>query len=126
MKNIKEFATMPLKKKFSTITQHKFKSVFYSWFVASDLHTATMTTDLLLNLSKHKLSSDCTETLKKITYSTSIKRIFHGIFVDYGHQEGKYIILPSTATVSGHQYTYCPTIVFLYGLYKKFHSIKKN
>lgn len=83
-------------------------------------------TDLLLNLTKHKLSSNCLENIKNLTYSESIKRIFVGIFVAFGYNKEKYLVILSEATLSGHAYTYCPTIVFFYNLYKKILSDQKK
>lgn len=128
--NIKQFATISLKEKFSKIRQHKFKTVFYSWLVASNLHTVTMVTDLSIKLALLKKRDPKS---KDVNYFFPVTRIMKKIFLNLGlaHNEKgnivrdengfiKFLLIDGSATASGISWVYTPTLYFLYNdLYKK-------
>lgn len=136
MKNIKEFATMPLKKKFSTITQHRFKSYFYLWLIVTNLHTITMIADTSIKLALLKRKKN----LPHISYFFPIKRVIKKVFLELGvahdirgnikrdkKQFLKFQYINSAVTVSGISWFYTPTLNFLYNqvykeVYKRFKS----
>lgn len=92
----------------------------YSWLVASNAHTAIMTTDLLLRIRKEK-----TKKSYSITYFAGIKRIFEIIFLKFGFDNDKKTQLSLHHTLSEHQYIYCPTVDFFYRFYRFYLMFKK-